>query len=302
MAAIEISRYKDYGQVVKLSNDQVELMVTTDLGPRIIYYGFVGGDNILGEMGVQEGVETELGEWRLYGGHRLWTAPEALPRSYAPDNDPVEFETLQPCGVCLRPHEEERVGVRKELTVILERAGTRVDVHHKITNTGLWPIEVACWGLTIVKGGGTTIFPQEPFAPHTECLLPVRPLVLWSYTDMSDPRWKFGSRFVQLKSDPALNTPQKIGALVKSGWAAYNLEDTLFVKRFGYDQNAVYPDFGCNFETYTRGSFMEVESLGPLTRLEPGQCATHVERWYLAKGIHIEDPEAALDNNLLGGE
>lgn len=302
MAEIEKTRYKDYGHVVRLSNGEVELMATTDLGPRVIYYGFVGGENILGEMGLDEGVETELGKWRLYGGHRLWTAPEASPRSYAPDNDPVEFETFEPCGVCLRPPEEEGVGVRKEITVTLDTSGTRVQVHHKVTNTGFWPIELACWGLTIMRGGGTTIFPQEPFAPHTECLLPVRPLVLWSYTDMGDPRWSFGSRYVRLRGDAALDTPQKIGALVKSGWAAYNVDDILFVKRFGYEEGAVYPDFGCNFETYTRGSFMEVETLGPLTRLEPGECATHVERWHLAKGIHIDDPEAALEAACLGAD
>ena len=35
---------------LKLSNGQVEVVVTTDIGPRIIRYAFVGGENILGEM------------------------------------------------------------------------------------------------------------------------------------------------------------------------------------------------------------------------------------------------------------
>ena len=35
----------------KLSNGSTEVIVTTDIGPRIIGYGFVGGENILAELG-----------------------------------------------------------------------------------------------------------------------------------------------------------------------------------------------------------------------------------------------------------
>ena len=63
----------------RLSNGTVELVVTTNVGPRILRYAFAGGENILGEV-PESTVQTELGEWRPLGGHRLWTAPEASPR------------------------------------------------------------------------------------------------------------------------------------------------------------------------------------------------------------------------------
>jgi hypothetical protein len=42
---------------------------------------------------------------------------------------------------------------------------------------------------------------------------------------------------------------------------------------------------GCNFETFTNEAMLEVESLGPLAQLEPGQDTSHRESWYLLDGV-----------------
>ena len=73
---------------VRLSNGTTEVVVTTDVGPRVIRYAFLGGENVLGECPKAK-VTTQLGEWRPWGGHRLWTAPEGMPRSYVPDDSPI---------------------------------------------------------------------------------------------------------------------------------------------------------------------------------------------------------------------
>ncbi len=82
---------------------------------------------------------------------------------------------------------------------------------------------------------------------------------------------------------------------MKAGWAAYHRGDLLFVKKFGCDCCASYPDMGCNFETFTKGSFMEVETLGPLTELQPNRSATHVETWRLFGGVEIGDSDGSLE-------
>jgi hypothetical protein len=116
---------------------------------------------------------------------------------------------------------------------------------------------------------------------------------------MSDPRWAFGRKYVRLHTDEKLTEPQKVGVANKQGWAAYLRKDTLFVKRFPYVEGAVYPDLGCNFETYTAGNFMEIETLGPMIKLDSGQSAIHVETWYLFKGVKAENTEASIDANIL---
>lgn len=281
----------------KLSNGTVELIVTTNVGPRILRYAFCGEDNILGEV-PDAVVKTELGEWKPLGGHRLWAAPEANPRSYAPDNKPVAFEMEGDKLIRLTPQVETGTGLQKEMTIVLDGEGAGVSVHHKITNRNLWAIEAAPWALTIMKGGGEVIFPQEPYRAWSEYLLPARPLVLWHYTDLSDPRWTFGKKYIRLKSDEQLTEPQKIGLTNKQGWAAYSHEQTLFVKRAVYIEDATYPDYGSNFETYTAGSFIEVETLAPLQLLEPGASATHTERWFLFSNFHSGTTDESLDTAL----
>ena len=71
----------------------------------------------------------------------------------------------------------------------------------------------------------------------------------------------------------------------------------VFLKRVGFDPAATYPDFGCNIELYTNGDMLEVESVGPLTKLAPQAAVEHIERWSLHKakiGESDNEIEAAL--------
>lgn len=275
-----------------LTDGVAEVVVTTDVGPRVLGYALAGGENVLGEC-AGERVETEWGVWRPYGGHRLWSAPEATPRSYAPDNEPVAFEREGEHAIRLTPPVEERTGLQKQMTVVLDGEGG-VTLTHRITNLSAWRVELAAWALTVMRGGGTVIIPQEPYGPHPEHLLPARTLVVWPYTDMSDARFRFGRKLILVRSDARAAGPQKIGVGNKRGWAAYLVGETLFVKRFGYEDGASYPDAGCNNEVFTAGSFIELESLSPLNALEPGEAVEHVERWRLFAGIEIGEGDEGL--------
>jgi hypothetical protein len=277
----------------RLSNAVVEVVVTTDIGPRVVRYAFVGEDNLLGEI-PDDMVKTELGVWKPWGGHRLWTAPEAMPRSYSPDNDPVAF-TIERNTIRLVQPVEAKTGIQKELAVTLAETGTAVTLLHRLTNRNLWDIDVSPWALTIMNSGGEVIIPHEPYRSHDEYLLPARPLALWHYTDLSDPRWTMGKKYIRLKTDAQLKEPQKIGTGNTQEWAAYLRNRTLFVKRFPWVAGATYPDFGSNTETYTAGTFIELETLAPITRLGPGSSAEHVERWFLFKNVDAGASEQTLD-------
>ena len=178
----------------RLSNGTVEVVVTTDVGPRIARYALAGGENILGETG-DAVTKTTLGDWKPWGGHRLWHAPEGNPRSYAPDNAPLRFDVVGAGTVRLTQPVEAGTGIQKTMTVKLEPTGTGVTVTHALANGNLWDVELAPWALTIMRGGGTVIVPQEPYGAHAENLLPVRPLVLWAYSDLSDPRFAIGPKW-----------------------------------------------------------------------------------------------------------
>jgi len=289
---LEKVNYLNQPNCYKLSNAETDVIVTTDTGPRILRYGFAGEENVLGEC-PELALQTAWGEWKPWGGHRLWAAPEALPRSYAPDNDAIEYHAQADNGIRL-VQPTDLSGLQKEITVTLAREGTCVTVHHKITNKTLWPIEIAPWAITIMRGGGETILPQSPFRSHDEQLLPAQPIVRWSFTDLSDARYRIGERYLRLRTNENLPEPQKIGLMNTLGWCAYYLAGTLFVKRFDYREKARYTDFGCNNEAYTAGSYMEIETLGALQNLEPDEFVEHTERWYLFRGVEIGATEATL--------
>ncbi|MGH9941354.1 MAG: hypothetical protein ACRD9R_03225 [Pyrinomonadaceae bacterium] len=283
---METVSYLDFPNCLKLSNGRAEIVVTTDLGPRVLWYGLSGGENVLGEC-LADVIKTELGEWKPYGGHRLWVAPENMPKSYVPDSAPLESYEGDGHSVRLMQRAEAATGLQKELTVTLDAEGSGVTLRHRITNRGEVEVEVSAWALTIMRGGGVAIVPQEPYGPHPDFLLPARPLALWHYTDLSDPRYTFGRKFVSVRSEKGRKEPQKIGVGNRQGWAAYHVGETLFVKRFGYEEGARYPDCGSNNEVFTAGAFIEVESLSPLRHLQFGESVEHVERWSLHGGVRV---------------
>jgi hypothetical protein len=293
-AQVKVDKVACFGQpgCDRLSNGAVEVVLPIAFGPRIMRYGFVGQENVLGEADAKS--VTDLGEWNARGGHRLWHAPEGNPRSYSPDNAPVAREASGGT-IRLRQAVEPKVGIQKEMAVSLDPAGSHVTVRHVLTNRNLWPVELAPWAMTIMNGGGTVILPQEPYGDHPHNLLPVRPLALWAYTDLSDPRFAIGPKYVRVRVIADRSEPQKIGIGNKQGWAGYHRGRMLFVKRFPHDEAARYTDFGSNCEIFVSGSFVEVETLGPLQRLEPGASAEHVEHWYLFPDVEIGSTEASLD-------
>jgi len=295
MVSISRAEFRGWPNCFQLDNSAAQVIVTSDIGPRIACYRLNGSENILGELGPEEVVPSEFGDYHLWGGHRLWHAPEGRPRSYVPDDAPVAVELVGEDAVRLSQRVEQETGILKEMLVRLDSEGSGVTVEHRLTNTGIWPVELAPWSPTIMRGGGVTIFPNEPFIPEEEKVLPARPIVVWHYTNLGDPRLTFGDRYIRLRTDASRPRQIKLGAMNKQGWAAYLCEGALFVKWFPFFEDETYPDYGCNFETYTAADFMEVESLGPMVTLAPGSRTTHTERWALFADVseHQKDEDLA---------
>ena len=287
---------QDFGKCVVMENDHAKLWVTIDFGPRILHYSRAGMDNIL----YQDKSKKPLGEvfpeyegdvLRLYGGHRLWISPEALPRCYHPDNKPVEYKETPGRMEFIAPV-EKHTGLQKSLTISLSEDCSRVSIVHKITNHSLWPVQLAPWALTMMSAGGVAVIPSS--GPPTG-LLPNRLLALWDYTDLNDKRLAFGKKCIMAQQKPDVQHAVKLGLYSHSGYAAYFNRGQLFIKDFEV-MDGHFPDFGCNYEMYTGPDFLESETLGPLTTLESGQSVLHNENWRIfAEDAMPEDEDAALE-------
>ena len=279
-----------------LDNGHLRLEYLAEAGPRIVRLFAAGSQqNLLAELPAMS-METPQGPYFIRGGHRLWHSPEAFPRSYLPDNDKPEVETL-PDGVRLTQPVEAATGLRKSIEIRLAAGQATVTLAHELKNVGIWPVELAPWAITQMRLGGVAILPQQVGALDAAGLLANRQLVLWPYTRWADPRLVLGDDLILMRAEAAM-PPCKVGYLNRHGWSGYLLGSTLFVKRFAADVDLPHPDFGCNAEVYCCDQFIEVESIGALTTLAPGASAHHIETWELHTGITGADTPEGLRGTL----
>lgn len=298
IAAVTVEKipYAGWPNCYRLSNGEVELIVTSDVGPRIIRYGFEGGQNFFVEL------EEDLGKtggdnWRLYGGSRLWVGPEDPVYSYGADNDPVQVEISGNRLTAQAP--VEHTGVQKAIAVELSDEGSAVRVVYTLANRTIWPLRIATWVLTMMAPGGAGITTLPPRGTHPEVLAPTNPLVVFAFTNMADPRWTWLEKYIVLRQDPQNADPEKIGLFNPETRGAYLLNGELFVKKFAASPDEEYPDMGASYETFTNERFLEIETLGPLRTLQPGESIDHVEEWSLHRPVAVDSWEdAELDRAL----
>jgi len=223
-----------------------------------------------------------------------------MPGSYAPDNDPVECE-LVPAGIALRK-KADQTGIEKRITVRLASSGASLTIEHELWNRLAWPVEIAPWALTVMAPGGSAVLPQPVFQSHDDALRPVRAMALWPFTNLADPRWAIGRHLLALTPDRERRDPQKIGIRNERGWCACVWPHATFVKQFALTAAARYPDFDVNNEVYAEGEYLEIETLGRLVRLYPGEGTTLVEQWALFPGLEpsVRSDESCLSDALIG--
>lgn len=293
---VDTINFNSLPNCLSMSNGEVELVITTDFGPRILFLGLSGQKKNIFKIFPEQLQNPVKEAWMSFGGHRLWHAPEVFPRTYYPDNEKVTWN-WDGATLVLTPPAEKTNGIVKTLEIRMADTGTTVTINHRLSNCGVWPIEISAWCLSVMAPGGKAIVPQEEFRSHPECLTPARPLVLWHFTTMNDPRFTWGEKYIQLREDSTSKTKQKFGIRNSKGWAAYVLGDLVFLKKSPCVENTDYPDMGSSQEFYTEAGFLEMESLSPLSKLEPGKEISHIEKWALFTmgGLENEKDFARLD-------
>jgi hypothetical protein len=260
-----------------IGNKFLRLDFLKDAGPRIVRLELAGSnENWMAEL-PENIVPTPYGDFHFYGGHRLWHSPEAMPRTYFPDSQAVAVEEVDG-GVRLVQPTESHTGIRKSIQISLQGDRAALKLVHQLKNEGTKAVEFAPWAITQLKQGGTVILPQTLGPVDVPGLLPNRQFVLWPYTRVHDPRLELHDDLVLMRAQP-LVPACKIGYFNRRGWVGYLLNGTLFVKRFQARLDKVYPDHGCNAELYCNDQFIEVETLGPLAVLNPGDSTASEETW-----------------------
>ena len=260
--------YENYGKCVSVSNGIIEAVVTVDLGPRFVRFGFCGEKNLFyNDLELKGSIYSEefdelFGEgckYYHYGGHRLWLSPESYPSTYYPDNEPVVYGILKD-GVSFTPAKQRHNDMQLSFELMMSENATDIMVVHSAKNCSKDEQTLALWAITMMNPGGLEIIPQNQGGSD---LLPNRNLVLWPYTDLHDKRVHWGKQYITLRHDPAAEAGNcfKIGIDNLLGWAAYVNDGYAIIKRFVHNPRAAYPDFGASYETYLAVSYTHLQDL-----------------------------------------
>jgi len=275
---IEKRQDPQWGRVVCLSDGKTEVAAALDYGIRIVRLNRVGMENLFYHQpaDLSDGLTMRSG-WRIFGGHRLWAAPEG-DESYYPDSDPVEYRIL-PDGVALAQKTDPWTGLEKQVTLRMLDDG-RIQVDHVLTNRADRPKTAAVWGVSTLGPGGEAEIPLPDVTPESE-YVPHRAMAFWNNTSLADPRLRLTRREIAVRHDPAAKEYFKIGVYSDKGLVRYrNLGQTLEVT-FRPCPLSDCADLGSNVEIYADRFIMEVETLGALRMMEPGQSTSHTEFWHV---------------------
>ncbi len=285
-----------HGEPTRILENQFVQLEIIPAAARVIRFAPRGGKNLFADLD-HSPVSTPYGNFYFRGGHRLWHAPEAMPRTYMPDNEGGLVNDVIG-GVRMEMPAEPWTNLAKRIEIRLNPERPQVILRHELHNEGAWEVELAPWALTMFRLGGIGIFPQPAGGAEDAGLLANRHFSFWPYTRLDDPRLILRDDLVLVRAIPNL-PPLKFGYFNPHGWAAYWLDETLFVKRFDVQIENPYPDYGCNTESYCSDQFIELESLGPLTKLQPDVTVLHTEIWEVYASLNVPFLSDEIQNVIL---
>jgi hypothetical protein len=305
--SIEIKEtdFENYGRCVRISNGIIDVVVTIDVGPRIVRFGYVAEANILYNdlerkyVNNTPPIAERYGKdavFCCYGGHRVWLSPERMPETYYPDNEPVIYGIL-PEGVSFTPARQKQNDLQLSFEVIMGEEATDIMIVHSAKNFSKEKQALSLCAVTLLAGGGLEIIPQNQ--DNKNPFLPNRTISAWPYTNMTDKRMFLGNKFLTIQHDKSNEQALKIGVNNVSGWAAYVNGGYALIKHYVHDTPAIYPDFGCSYETSLSKDYVEMNSLSPIYGIEQGKAIRHVENLSIHKTPDFSaslDDEDAIEN------
>lgn len=269
-------------KALQLITDSLKLIIITDCGPRIAFFGKNNGENLL----FWDTENRHRNDWKLHGGHRVWVARPAADEAeetYFADNNPctvtIENNSVTVLGA-IDPLIKTQRGIK--ITILTDH---QIAIDNIIINKSNMLYSGSVWALTCTNPN-----------PKRQYGIPLGDDSAWDCFRIAYfRRWGGGSTGqindpqISLTQDFLLITPQGIETKrmieAPQGIIAMNIPDqnTMFIKKVAYESSGKHP-LGCNLAFYIgSGNFMvEMETMGPEVILKPNEQAVWREIWTLA--------------------
>ena len=271
---------------VEILTSKARMIIITEMGPRIAWFGTKAGRNLLFWDTPRK---YNRGKWRLMGGHRVWAMRplgDEAEETYADDNGACSVRvTARGVEVRGAAHPVFRTAASISVKVL---ADDTFIVDNRITNVSEMVWSGGVWGLTCTlpkpdtrygiplgREGEWDIFligyPKRwAGAQHAKVVDPA--VKLTEHCMLVTPKGPISKRMVQ--------APQGVIGMTDPG------EKVSFLKHSEYADGASYP-MGCNVAFYSglKKFMLEMEFMGPSQTVLPGASVTARETWMLRKPI-----------------
>jgi len=266
----------------RLSNGTVDLVFVPQIG-RVMRFGFVGGPNVLWENPALRGralpVSARTKEWANYGGDKLWPAPQARwawPPDPHLDGAPQKVTPLPGRGIRAETPVSAHKGIRFIREIALDPTGAGVTFRNVMHNAGRKDVDWSVWEVAQI------VVPQYAELPLWKRGRNSRGHYVFKGYPPAPGTLQVGPDTVRFRWNPKRSG--KIGADSPSGWVRAVFAGSRLTLSAAFLPEEEYPDDGCGQEIWSNAAplrYMELELLGPIRSLMPGEKQALVTRWNL---------------------
>lgn len=275
-----------------LTNDRAEAFAIASPYPRVLAFRLKGGENPLHVSREYE-----------YIGIRTWFfEPTQIRQSGMPALRPASVEKTGERSLRLTAAPDDSSGLQLTMELALDPERPVLKIRHGFKNLRDEQRRIAAWALNVIRpdhGVGVT-----PWRRGDR-----RNFLFWPDTDPNEIGIHLGPKALALdyRIEPQ-NRWQKIGTNGNAGWIAYVWNETALKSTVAHAPNAEYPEDGATVTMFNSTSevfddkprFGEIENVGPLSELMPGNTLWMEQELELFSGIESDDPESWVE--ILGGE
>ncbi|MGI4791954.1 MAG: hypothetical protein ACRYFS_24285 [Janthinobacterium lividum] len=293
---IQHVNYHGWSDALRLSNGLVEAIVVPQIG-RVMRFQFVGQpqtDPLYEDpyWAGKTGADTDLESWANFGGDKLWPSPQSTwpggfwPPDKAFDGDPFYVQAI-PNGVRLISPGSLPFAARAFRSITMRPGQTRLYFDQKLVKDAHAPkpFPIGVWTITQVRGDGTVSIPTIPIASQPNGFLSLSDV---GVTEAA-PYYQLTDQTLRIVRDPVKS--HKISAWPSTGVISFHYGSGLT-----FSEHFTPPAPGASYapneqptEVYAAGGkpgYFELEILGPLSSLNPGESAALSVYWQLYRTPH----------------
>lgn len=283
-AVVKKIDYQGWKDCFEISNPLVRLVIVPQIGGRIMEYS-LDGENAFWQNPDEIGKLTgdDVGRtWRNYGGYKAWNAPQSRwHEDNFYDSMPAAVEPLpDQRGVRITTAPITHLGFQFIRDVILSDATSRVRIVERMRNVSDKDIEWSVWEVTQVNVPCWIAFPMKE-----KSAFPQRWNVLYPRNGPIRQIKVVGNIGIMQYN----NLTENWSTDAMGGWMAYMKGQLAYTKHWSTRIVGItYPDGGCDAAFFTctnkndRG-YAEMEVMGPIFKLKPGEQTELVEDWFLTR-------------------